>query len=321
MGVTQISSLYAFEDKIASFDRFKNIGFIKTASSSHRITDSAAGATAFASGVKTYNAAIGVDSDTLPVETIVEILARENWKTGLVATSSITHATPASFYAHVAHRKMEEEIAKQLASANIDIFIGGGEKFFGSRSDSINFLSHLVDHGYIVKTQIDNYSWDEKLSEKEAHLLSENAMMKMSEGRGNFLMKASNYTISKLNQGDQRFFVMIEASQIDWGGHANDHEYILSEMMDFDETINAVLDFAEKDGETLVIVTADHETGGYALSGSKEAKHGVIGTFSTGGHTAALIPVFAFGPGAEKFQGIYENTGIFHKMMELVKKE
>ena len=318
MGVTQISSLYAFEDKIASFDRFKHIGFIKTSSSSHRITDSAAGATAFASGVKTYNAAIGVDKDTVSVETIIEILSKENWKTGLVATSSITHATPASFYAHVAHRNMEEEIAKQLVSANIDIFIGGGSKFFNTRSDSLNYLDHFSKSGYVVNTQIGENMWEETYSEKEAHLLSENAMMKMSEGRGNFLKMASNYTINKLNKSDQRFFLMIEASQIDWGGHANDHEYIIEEMKDFDDTINAILDFAQKDGETLVIVTADHETGGYALSGSKEGYNSVTGTFSTGGHTAALIPVFAFGPGAENFQGLYENNEIFHKMMQLI---
>jgi len=320
MGVTQVSSLYAFEDKTASFDRFNHIGFIKTASSNSRITDSAAGATAFASGIKTYNAAIGVDQDTASVETIVEILAKDGWKTGLVATSSITHATPAAFYAHVAHRNMEEEIARQLMIANIDIFIGGGEKFFNSRIDGINYLDSLKLKGYAIKTGLEDNVRVENPSEKEAHLLSDNAMMKISEGRGVFLKEASLYAIEKLNRSDNNFFVMIEGSQIDWAGHANDHAYMIDEMLDFDDTINAVLDFAEKDGHTLVIVTADHETGGYALSGSKEGKNGVTGTFSTGGHTAALIPVFAFGPGAENFQGIYENNEIFHKMMKMIRK-
>lgn len=319
MGVTQISSLYAFEDKMASFDRFKHIGFIKTASSNSRITDSAAGATAFASGVKTYNAAIGVDKDTASVETIVEILGKDGWKTGLVATSSITHATPAAFYAHVAHRNMEEEIAKQLINANIDIFIGGGEKFFRSRIDGIDYLDSLKQKGYAIKTNNENNIKADNHTGREAHLLSENGMVKISEGRNEFLKEASMYAIDKLNRSDQNFFMMIEGSQIDWAGHANDHKYMIDEMLDFDETINAVLDFAKKDGNTLVIVTADHETGGYALSGSKEGKNGVIGTFSTGGHTAALIPVFAFGPGAENFQGIYENNEIFHKMMKLIK--
>jgi len=319
MGVTQISSLYAFEDKLASFDRFKHIGFIKTASSDSRITDSAAGATAFASGIKTYNAAIGVDQDTASVETIIEILAKKGWKTGLVATSSITHATPAAFYAHVAHRNMEEEIARQLLGADIDIFIGGGEKFFNSRIDGVNYLDSLTLRGYAIKTGMVDNVRTENPSQKEAHLLSQNAMMKMSEGRGVFLKEASMYAIDKLNKSNKNFFVMIEGSQIDWAGHANDHGYLVDEMLDFDETINAVLDFAKKDGNTLVIVTADHETGGYALSSSKEGRNGVTGTFSTGGHTAALIPVFAYGPGAENFQGIYENNEVFHKMMNVIK--
>ncbi|WP_143960871.1 alkaline phosphatase [Litoribacter populi] len=319
MGVTQISSLYAFEDKTASFDRFKNIGFIKTASSDSRITDSAAGATAFASGIKTYNAAIGVDNDTVAVETIVEILSKAGWKTGLVATSSITHATPAAFFAHVAHRKMEEEIAKQLYEADLDIVIGGGEKYFKTRKDGINYLDSLKSKGYHVKTRSDQDLEIENPAGKEAHLMGESAMQKVSEGRGDFLTEASLYTINKLQKTNDNFFVMIEGSQIDWGGHANDHDYIVDEMLDFDKTINAVLDFAEKDGNTLVIVTADHETGGYALSSGKDGYKSVTGTFSTGGHTAALIPVFAFGPGSENFQGVYENNEIFHKMLESIK--
>ena len=108
---------------------------------------------------------------------------------------------------------------------------------------------------------------------------------------------------------------MIEASQIDWGGHANNSDYIISEMIEFDNVIGKVLDWAAADGETLVIVTADHETGGYSINpGSTMEK--IVPAFTTGSHTAALIPVFAFGPGAEYFGGIYENNEIFHKMLK-----
>ena len=107
--------------------------------------------------------------------------------------------------------------------------------------------------------------------------------------------------------------MMIEGSQIDWGGHANNQEYVITELLDFDKAVGEVLEFAEKDGETLVIVTADHETGGMAVGpGSKMNR--VKTTFTTGKHSAAMVPVFSYGPGAEIFGGVYENKQIFHKM-------
>jgi len=106
---------------------------------------------------------------------------------------------------------------------------------------------------------------------------------------------------------------MVEGSQIDWGGHDNDTDYVVSEMINFDEAIGKVMEFAEKDGETLVVVTSDHETGGFAIHpGSSVGK--IKGAFTTDHHTAALIPVFAYGPGSELFGGMYENTSIYHKM-------
>jgi alkaline phosphatase len=110
---------------------------------------------------------------------------------------------------------------------------------------------------------------------------------------------------------------MIEGSQIDWGGHANDSDYIWNEMIDFDKAIGKVLDFAAADGNTLVIVTADHECGGYSIiKGTTDNK--IVGSFATDYHTPDLIPVFAYGPGAEKFSGIYENTAIFDLMKKLM---
>jgi alkaline phosphatase len=119
--------------------------------------------------------------------------------------------------------------------------------------------------------------------------------------------------LSERDTLDRGFFLMIEGSQIDWGGHANDSEYIISEMLEFDRAIGEVLDFAQRDGETLVIVTADHETGGYAINNGSSMGN-IQGAFTSDYHTADLIPVFAYGPGAERFGGIYENTAIFDKM-------
>ena len=124
-----------------------------------------------------------------------------------------------------------------------------------------------------------------------------------------------------MNATEKPFFMMVEGSQIDWGGHANEMDYVLTEFVEFDKTIKAVLEFAKADGNTLVIVTADHETGGLTLDGGNISKGKVRGSFSTEGHSAAMVPVFSYGPGSEMFSGIYENTAIFDKMLKAVQAE
>ncbi len=133
------------------------------------------------------------------------------------------------------------------------------------------------------------------------------------QGRDYFVQACKSATTYLSKQSDKGFFLMCEGSQIDWGGHANNSDYIISEMIEFDNAIGEVLKFAAKDGETLIIVTSDHETGGYAINpGSK--MDSIVPAFTTDKHTAALIPVFAWGPGAELFRGIYDNTAIYYKM-------
>jgi alkaline phosphatase len=320
MGLTQVSSVY-FEDGFEpSFSRFNSIGLHQNAPAGAKVTDSAAGATAFSAGIKTYNGAIGVDTDTMPVPTILEMAADRGLATGVVSTSSITHATPASFYAHVKVRRMQEEIAAQLASAPVDFFAGGGIKWFADRKDNLNYLDTLKANGYRVDTTGLKYTADMGKSEKYGFLLAEDGMPEAHKGRGNFLPDATRVALDFLKDKEEGFFLMVEGSQIDWGGHANDSEWIIEETKDFSRTIDIALNFAMKDKNTLVIVTADHETGGYALSAReirRQRDYRYIGpTFSTGGHTAALIPVFAFGPGEAFFRGIYQNNDIFWKMLQ-----
>jgi alkaline phosphatase len=316
MGLSQISSAFYFKETLPHFARFSNIGLMRT-SSTVRITDSAAGATAFSAGKKTYNGAIGVDSDTASITTIVEILSDEEWKTGVISTSSITHATPASFYAHVKSRAMEEEIAAQLSTSEIDFIAGGGLGFFddSTRSDGQDYIQTLKNNGFRVQTKKLSATVDP--NKKYAFLLASEHLPPVLEGRGDFLPKATKLALNYLSTGSDNFFLMVEGSMIDWGGHGNDADFLVSEMIDFDEAIGEALDFAEKDGNTLVIVTADHETGGFTLS-SGENYDEINPTFSNGGHSTALVPVAAYGPGSEFFRGIYENTEIFHKMMRAV---
>ena len=316
MGLTQISSAFYYKRSLPNYARFNDIGLMKT-SSTVKITDSAAGATAFSAGQKTYNGAIAMDQDTVAIPTILEILADEGWKSGLLSTSSITHATPACFYAHVKSRAMQEEIAVQLSTSKVDFIAGGGYGYFvdSVRSDGKNLLTAMKSKGY----QVNINALDETipLDSKYACLLGRNELPTMLEGRGDFLPDATRKALAYLSQSDH-FFLMVEGSMIDWGGHANNTDFLVSEMLDFDDVIGKALDFAEKDGNTLVIVTADHETGGFTLA-SGENYDEIQGTFSTGGHSTALIPVAAYGPGSELFRGVYENTQIFHKMMQALK--
>ena len=325
-GLSQISSAYFYKQSSVNYSRFMHIGLMHTTSSDSDITDSAASATAFATGEKTYNGAIGVLEDFTPVKNILEMASKNGVRSGLVSTSSITHATPACFYAHVVNRYQEYEIATQLSKSDVDYFAGGGRKFFSSRQDGINVLDSLVSNDFTVNTiQLQTFE-DIKNNSKQAFLLAEDGMQKIMGGRGSFLRDATLLGVKFLNQNKTPFFLMAEGAQIDWGGHANDADYLISELIDFDQTIGAVLDFAERDGETLVVVTSDHETGGFTLAGKPftnqygeidEDYSTIVPSFSTGGHSATLIPVFAFGPGSEQFSGVYDNTEIFHKIQKL----
>ncbi len=320
MGISQVSASFYLSEKPTNFTRFQYIGLMNTSSKTHQITDSGAGGTAIATGVRTYNGAIGVDTDTAAVKSMLEIAAEKGCKTGLIATSAITHATPASFYAHVKSRNMQEDIATQLLDAPVHFFAGGGTKFFASRKDEQDLFPTLAERGYVIDSAGLNQpaQWD--FDKKYGYLLANDGMPRMLDGRGGFSPKATQMAIGYLSQHEKGFFMMIEGSQIDWAGHARDAEYMRTEMLDFDETMGEVLNFAQRDGNTLVIVTADHETGGYTLSSKKneagKADYNILDpAFANDGHSAALVPVFAFGPGAEEFIGIYNNTELIKKIL------
>ena len=318
MGLTQISAgLYSNNNKL-ELERFPVVGLHKSYAANSLITDSAAGATAFACGVKTYNGAIAVDTDTNSVRTILEEAEARGLATGLVATSTIVHATPASFIAHVKSRQMYEDIAAEFLQTEIDFFVGGGKKYFDRReTDDRNIYQELEAKGYIMSDYFQKDLNKVKIDATKnfGYLTADADPLPYRQGR-KYLKPASEMAIEFLEEhdvADKGYFLMIEGAQIDWGGHANDSDYIITEMLDFNQVIGAVMDYAEKDGETLVIVTADHETGGYAINpGSRMGR--IEAGFTSDYHTAAMIPVFAYGPGAELFAGIYENTAIHTKM-------
>ncbi len=314
MGVSQIYAGLTANKGHLNLEQFKVIGFHRNQASDNYVTDSAAGATAFAIGKQTYNGAIGLDSLKQPSVSLLELAEQKGLSTGLVSTCDITDATPASFIAHQFKRAMHEEIAKDFLKTDVDVVIGGGRKYFEARQDKQNLLDTLRKKNYAVLGDI--ASMESIHRGKLINLYAAENPIKMSEGRGDALLKSTKKAIELLSQNNKGFFALIEGSQIDWGGHANDAPYAVAEMIDFDKSIGYVLEFARKNKETLVIVTADHETGGMALMGGDMKTGEVKAAFTTKGHTGQMIPVFAFGPGAENFSGIYHNYDLFTKMRD-----
>jgi alkaline phosphatase len=313
-GVSHFHAAIIVHQEKLHIENFKNIGFTKTHSADSFLTDSGASGTAIATGKKTYNGAIGVDADTNSVTSILEHAAMMGKSTGMVVTCEITHATPAAFYAHQKSRSMREEIALELAHSDVDVFIGGGLESFSNRTDQTDLLETLKDRNYQIALDPDEL--DQTNSGKIAGLFYDKHPPRKTQGRGDLLLKSTKKALEILSQNPEGFFLMIEGSQIDWGGHDNDTEYIVEEMIDFDEVVGLALDFAKKDKNTLVIVTSDHETGGMALEQGDLKKGIVIAKYINDDHTGLMVPVFAFGPHSEDFRGIYDNTGIFFKMME-----
>ncbi|MEA3445666.1 MAG: alkaline phosphatase [Bacteroidota bacterium] len=315
MGTSHVFAALTAQKGKLEMARCKHIGFCKTQSANNYITDSAAGVSAFATGKKTNNGVLNISPQGDTLKTVLEIAEENGLSTGLIATSTIAHATPAGFVAHNINRNNYEEIALDYLKTEVDIFIGGGRDHFENRKDGQNLSEQLRSRGYDVV-----YSLKDVLSSNQnkiAGMLYKSDPPKMSEGRGQMLEKSSMKAIEILNKNDKGFFLMIEGSQIDWAGHEKDSEYLVSEAVDFDIVIGKVLDFAEQDGETLVVITADHECGGYAIVGGNIESGEVVGDFCLGDHTATMVPVFAFGPGAEQFMGIINNTDLFHNFIEL----
>lgn len=316
MGLTQISAaMYSNNNRLA-LAKFPVIGFHKSHAANELITDSAAGGTAIACGIKTNNGNIGTDENGLATESILEELDSMNFSTGMIVTSTIVHATPAAFAAHQARREMYEEIALDYLDANVDLLIGGGRQYFQNREmDDRNLINEFENKGYVVMDQLyttmNKIKWP--LDKNLLYFTADKQPLTVSGGR-DYLSFAVRQGVQYLEQKSNKgFFLLVEGSQIDWMNHANDGRGVVMETLDFDRAIWEAIQYANKKGNTLVLVTADHESGGMSIEADSKMNKLKYG-FTTNGHTAAMIPVFAYGPGSSLFRGIYENTSIYHKM-------
>jgi alkaline phosphatase len=313
------------------------VGLVDTRSADSRVTDSAASATAYATGVRTYNGAIGVgvgcvdmwraDSVSVmrnpagcdPLTTVVDVAESSGMATGLIATSSITHATPASFAAHVPSRNMQAEIASQLAASNVDVLLGGGRGFFdgGLRSDSVTLLDAVCADAVCLSDAAGMASY--RADDRRLIGLFASNHMDPAPTRAPGLPAMTRTALARLDRNPNGFFLMVEGSQPDWRGHDNAPiSELIDEMVDFDDAVQVALDFARANAGTLVVVTADHETGGLAIGESADT---LTGTYTTDYHTAAMVPLFADGPGSDRFAGIIDIDAVGRLLMNMLRRE
>ncbi len=317
-GLAQLYSGYTANRGSLSIFNIPTIGLVLTASASNYITDSAAGATAISTGSKTNNRHVGVDPNGKPVSTLVEILHTEGYRAALITCDDVTGATPASFYAHQPERGMSEQIANDFLKGNVDILIGGGLENFSARKDKRNLLDSLLVDGYTVATQ---FAALDTITSSRFVVLDNNVVTPIQNGRGEFLSKSLKKSLKVLDANNQKFFLMLEGAQIDWGGHANNLGYIVTEVLDFDKAVTEAMKYVDADDNTLLLVTADHETGGLSLIEGDIESGFVQGSFSTTDHSGIPVPIFAYGPGADLFKGVYPNTEIFVKIKRLLGKK
>ncbi len=314
MGLSQVYAAMTQNGSLA-LEQCTHTGFSKTYSANRYITDSAAGGTALATGSKTNNGMIGMNADSVNVYSVLYDFEQAGRATGFVVTSPVTHATPASFYAHQVSRNMYDEIAVDLVASGVDFFAGGGRSHFIARADSLNLVDSLTARDYRVDLSLDSVVVPVLLP--YAGLFADIDMPSATQ-RGDYLPRLVDVAIKSLSARDNEgFFLMVEGSQIDYKCHGNEGDSAVAEVLDFDRAVQIALDYAKADGNTLVVITADHETGGMTIL------DGAVGdsvkvTFNTGGHTGIMVPIYTYGPGADRFTGILQNTDIPARIRSLV---
>ena len=317
-------------------DNFPISGIVLTHSADAIITDSASSATAYSTGSKTKNGFLGVDQEGRILENLTERLDNFGFVSALISTSEVTHATPAAFSSHVDSRRNTDEISSQMLESKVATILGGGRKFFlsaengGKRKDERNLLEEAAKSHKILthKNQLnisdvnptervlglfaDEHLRDEETPENHA---SEPTLTEMLE----FGLERAEEAMGDKCRGS---FILVEGSQIDWAGHANNIDYLVRELKEFDEATRYALEYAKQNQNTLVVVTADHETGGLLIEPialSYYTGNNIKFSFNTaiggGSHTGVPVPVYAYGPGSVNFSGTLDNTDVYHAIL------
>lgn len=291
-------------------------GLSKTWCTDRLVCDSGSGGTALATGHKTKYHAVGVDPDGKPLTTLCDLAKAKGKSAGIAVTCRLWDATPCDFSCHNIDRDKEQELVGDYPESGLDYAFGGGAKFFEHRDDGRNIFKELEAKGYHVSR-----SWDDLAQWQSGKVFAVpyDVDTPLPDERGDLLARASLKGIELMNQNKNGFFMMVEGSQLDDYGHFNQLDLLMKETLDFDQTVGRMMQWAAQDGDTLVVVTADHETGGLTLVNGNKEEGRVTCCFSTKDHSGAMVPVYAFGPGSEQFSGIMENTDIFYKIKSLMR--
>lgn len=294
-------------------------GLSKTWAANKLVTDSGSGGTSLATGVKTNYHAVGVAPNGTPQTTLVDIAKSLGKDAGLAVTCRLWDATPCDFCGHNIDRDKEEELIGDYPESGVDFVFGGGAQKFQNRKDGRDIFKELKQKGYHVSRTLDDFfAWNKN---SRIFAVPYDVDTPLPDERGDLLARASMKGIELMNKNKNGFFMMIEGSQLDDYGHFNQLDLLMKETLDFDQTIGRVMKWAAEDGETLVVVTADHETGGLTLVNGDKNEGRVECCFSTKDHSGAMVPVYAFGPGSENFTGIFENTDVFFKIKKLLEEK
>jgi len=317
-GLAQIASGYFANNSQLTMTNLKYMGLVTTRSATDFTTDSAASGTAYATGQKTYNYAIGVDLAKEPVQNIPEIVSARGIVSGVVSTDKVDGATPAAFFAHQPNRGMVNEIWADLPGSCLSFFSAGDKERFESRPDSVR---KAISEAFTVVNSLD----DPRAADaaRLGYLPTEVESGYIKDGRTDFLPVTTRYAIDFLKDRSARkrgFFLMVEGARIDKAAHANDFESMVQEVLDFDKAVAEAIKFADADGNTLVIVSADHETGALTIADGNPTRGEVSGTFVATWHTAVPVPIFAYGPHAQDFMGIQGNDEVAQKIIDLLGK-
>ncbi|MEJ5258949.1 MAG: alkaline phosphatase [Anaerohalosphaeraceae bacterium] len=324
MGINQIAlarQAAAGADGRLWMERMPYTALVYTHNIRGEVTDSAAGITALMCGIKTRNDRIGQDSKGADWISIAERLQQEGYRIGAVATSTITHATPAGLAAHIHDRNLEAQIAVQLFESRADVLLGGGRKYWlpqpqGVRTDGRNLPAEAEAAGWQVissKEQLGALSSGRVLgffaSDAMTTLPPEPTLAEMTQAALRILSRTTP---------PKPFFLLMEGSQIDWCCHANDAKAAVRQTLLFDMAVREALEFAAADKQTLVLVTADHETGGLTLYGGGPKPNWMKSEWSSKNHSNGPVILLAFGPGAEHFTGVLDNTDIPRRIARLL---
>ena len=352
MGIGSVSTLLTLTDSCGFEMENPAIGLSETYSVDNYATDSAASGTALATGTKTNNGAMGMGPDGEDLESVLNVAENLGKKTGIVVNLGVVEATPGAFYAYVKSRNEKYTIAEQMTECGVDVVIGGGMNFFNERPDSPDLIAKMKNDGYdiytdwaeIAKTESGKFvgllpneilhrrnttgtqaSGDERGAACEAALMAaDDGLVDLTDASirpEEYLEKAVSKALGTLSRtSDNGYFLMIESGIIDGYNHNNDPEGLKEEMLEFNATLTMLVKYVASHPNTLLVVTADHDTGGVGITYGNRSTEEMSLVYTGHGHTGNMVPIFAWGAGKENFRGIMKNSDIALKIKALLTK-